>query len=301
MMESRQLRYFLATAETLHFGGAADRLHIAQSALSAQIRRLEQQLGVRLFNRNKREAVSLTPAGQLFLPEAAAAVRQMERAEQVGRAAARGAAGRVSIGYVGSALFSGLLPGLLRRFRAEHPLVRVELSAMETPRQPAALAEGRIDVAVLRPCRHYGEGTRAFVAHREGMVVAVPNDHPLADAAPLRAADLAGEVFIEPLFAEVAGFADSLARLCALGGFTAEPAYRVDDFVAALGLASAGYGIVLGPDSLRRLAPATLRFRPVEGFDEQVELVVAHRERTDSPSVRAFVRMARSLACRPGP
>ncbi|ANB72137.1 hypothetical protein AYM40_06955 [Paraburkholderia phytofirmans OLGA172] len=118
MVDSRQIKLFVTLAEDLHFARAADRLHIAQSALSEQIKKLETDLGVRLLNRNKRAAITLTNAGEVFLIEATAALRQLERADRVGRLAARGEAGQVALSYVGSAVTSGLLPNTLRAFRA---------------------------------------------------------------------------------------------------------------------------------------------------------------------------------------
>jgi DNA-binding transcriptional LysR family regulator len=98
MLDARQLRYFVAVAEELHFARAADRLNVAQSAVSLQIKGLEEAFGARLLNRRKRAAVSLTEAGRLFLSEAVAAIRQLKRAEQVGRLAARGELGQIELG-----------------------------------------------------------------------------------------------------------------------------------------------------------------------------------------------------------
>src|SRR5215475_13602187 len=145
MLDARQLRYFIAVAEELHFARAADRLHVAQSAVSVQIQELEKAFGARLLNRRKRTAVSLTEAGRLFLSEAVAAIRQLERAEQVGRLAARGELGRIEIGYVTSAAMNRILPRLLREYRRSQPSVQLHLTAMETPRQLDALTEGRLD------------------------------------------------------------------------------------------------------------------------------------------------------------
>ncbi|MFT0172624.1 LysR family transcriptional regulator [Paraburkholderia mimosarum] len=142
MIDARQLKYFAAVAEELHFAHAADRLNIAQSALSAQIQRLERELGVRLLNRNKRQPVTLTDAGRLFYAEAAAALRHFERADQIGRLAARGLAGSVRIGYVASGVSSGALSAMLRDFRRSCPDVRIDVVPMETPRQFEALDGG---------------------------------------------------------------------------------------------------------------------------------------------------------------
>ena len=239
--------------------------------------------------------MTLTEAGRLFLPEAVAALRQIERAEQVGRAAGRGESGRVTLGYVGSAVTCGLLAELLRRFRRAHPAVRMEVVALDTPKQIEALGEGRIDVALIRPRPQYGAGNSGFVVQREPVVVALSADHPLAAKPRLRAADLARETFLIPHFHETAGFSDKLRRLAAIGGFEASPTDQVGDFLAAISLAAAGYGIVLGPSSLRSLQVADIVFRAIEDFDAEIELALAHRNRDMSPCVAQFVEIARAL------
>ena len=116
-LDARQLRNFIAVAEELSFARAADRLNVAQSAVSLQIKGLEEVFGARLLNRRKRAAVSLTEAGRLFLSEAVAAIRQLERAEQVGHLAARGELGHIEVGYETSAVMNRILPSLLREYR----------------------------------------------------------------------------------------------------------------------------------------------------------------------------------------
>ncbi|WP_157268851.1 LysR family transcriptional regulator [Azohydromonas aeria] len=296
MLESRQLRCFLAVAEDLHFGRAADRLGVAQSALSAQVQRLEAELGVRLLNRRKRAAVTLTDAGQLFLAEAGAAWAQLQRAEHVGRLAARGDAGEVRLGYVASALTSGLLTDTLKAFRQAHAGVRMRIVPMETPRQIESLADGLLDVGLMRPRPQYPEGVAAELLRSEPLEIAMAAEHPLAARPSLRAQDLKNETFIVPQFNETAGFGDNLRRLGALGGYAIEPACAVNDFVTAASMACAGYGIVLAPRSLKNFAPGGLVFRRVEGFDDEVRLVMAYRLREPAPAVQALLRVARGLA-----
>ncbi|HEX4260282.1 MAG TPA: LysR family transcriptional regulator, partial [Acetobacteraceae bacterium] len=179
-LDARQLRYFIAVAEELSFARAADRLNVAQSAVSLQIKGLEEAFGARLLNRRKRAAVSLTETGRLFLSEAVAAIRQLERAEQVGHLAARGELGRIEVGYVTSAVMNRILPSLLREYRRSRPAVQLRLTAMETPRQLDALAEGRLDAALIEPRPGYAAGVAARVIHREALCVALAADHPLA-------------------------------------------------------------------------------------------------------------------------
>jgi DNA-binding transcriptional LysR family regulator len=298
MLDARQLRYFIAVAEDLHFARAADRLNVAQSAVSLQIKGLEEAFGTRLLNRRKRAAVSLTEAGKLFLAEALAAIRQLERAEQVGHLAARGEIGRIEVGYVTSAALNWILPSLLRDYRRSHPAVQLRLAAMESPRQLDALAEGRLDAALIRPRASYEAGVVAHVIHREAVCVALAAEHPLARNPALWAADLADEAFIVPQVAERSGFGGHLERLAVAGGFPVKIVHDVGDLVTALSMAAAGYGVVLGPESMRGLGVSEVVFRSLADFAETVELAIAFRAAEPSASVRAFVDAAVALGNR---
>jgi DNA-binding transcriptional LysR family regulator len=291
-LDVRQLCYFIAVAEELSFAGAADRLNVAQSAVSLQIKGLEEAFGTRLLNRCKRAAVSLTEAGRLFLFEAEAAVRQLERAEQVGRLAARGELGQIEVGYVTSVAMNRILPSLLRVYRRSHPAVQLRLTAMETPRQLDALAEGRLDAALIRPRPVYAAGVTARVIHREALCVALAADHPLASSHTLHAADLSNEAFIVP---QVATFGSHLERLAAIGRFPIKIVHDVGNFVTALSMAAAGYGVAMAPESMRGLGFPEVVFRPLADFADKVELAVAFRAAEPSASVRAFIDAAIAL------
>jgi DNA-binding transcriptional LysR family regulator len=295
-LDARQLRYFIAVAEELSFAGAADRLNVAQSAVSLQIKALEEAFGTRFLNRRKRAAVSITEAGRLFLFEAEAAIRQLERAEQVGRLAARGELGQIEVGYVTSVAVNRILPSLLREYRRSHPAVQLRLTAMETPRQLEALAEGRLDAALIRSRPSYAAGVAARVIHREALCVVLAADHPLASSHTLHAADLGNEAFIVP---HVATFGSHLERMAAAGRFPIKIVHDVGDFVTALSMAAAGYGVAMAPESMRGLGFPEVVFRPLADFAEMVELAVAFRTAEPSASVRAFIDAAIALERRP--
>lgn len=149
MIDLRRVRYFVALAEELHFGRAATRLGMSQPPLSQQLQALEQDLGARLLHRNKRQ-VSLTEAGQLFLPEARALLAQAERAASIAARAARGELGTLRVGFTESAVLTGALPNLLSRFRERHPAVAVQLIEETSQEQIQAMLDGRSDVGFMR-------------------------------------------------------------------------------------------------------------------------------------------------------
>ena len=288
MLDVRQLRYFVAVAEYLHFTRAADHLHVAQSALSTQVKQLEAQLGVRLLNRSKRSSVTLTDAGLLFLTEARNALRQLDLAESVGHLAGRGMLGHVEIGYVASAAFSGLLSLAMLTFRKERPGVALRISEMETFRQLAAIAEGKLDVAFIRPRPNYPEGVVVEVLLTEKLLLAMPVGHPQSAATEVRA--LADETFVVP---NSGGFAEHAAHFVAAAGPAPERIVEVRDFLSAITLVGAGCGIALVPESLRALAMPNVRYSEMSNYDHRVELALAYRSTRNSPVVQAFVEVCR--------
>ena len=291
MLESRQLRCFLAVAEELHFGRAADKLGIAQSALSRHVMDLERSLGVRLLNRGRRAAVSLTEPGKTFFSDALVGSRQLERARQAAHGAIRGETGRIAVGYVASAALSGVLPSILAQFRASQPLVNIELGPMETPRQLAALSDGLIDVAFLRSRREYPSDVNAVVVHRDPMLIALASNHALAS----RRVDigaLAAQTFIIPQFDENTGFAEHLAELASIGGFQPKTIVHVHDFLTAVTLASAGYGVVPVPRCMLAINLPNITFKKIHGYAGTAELAVAYRQHRLSAAARGLAQIA---------
>src|SRR5678815_1462415 len=176
--ELRQLRYFVAVAERLHFGRAAESLHISQPPLSRAIRALEQRLGVALFARSRRR-VELTVEGARFLEEARRVTAQLERAVLELGGIASGEQGRLRIGFVSLADY-GVLPGLLKGFKAVRPGVTLALREMLSPEQAAALGAGELDFGLLLPPVDGAADLEHLVVQRERFVAALPSRHRLA-------------------------------------------------------------------------------------------------------------------------
>lgn len=296
-METRQLRYFVAVAETRHFGRAAERLHIAQSPLSQAIRQLEAQLGAPLFERTTRR-VDLTAAGEELLPEAVRILASLDAArDQVGRVAA-GALGRLRVGATGLATYRHV-PDLVRRLAAELPGLELAFTTeLLTPALETALADHRIDLAVLRPPVS-DPGLAHHLLARERLVLAVPADHrlgpgtvPLADLA-----DLADEDFVVYAAAgSVVG--EAAARACRAAGFTPRSTHHADQTSIVLALVAAGLGVALLPSSVLAVAVEGVRYVELDDH-ASVTTDVALAWRRDDPQPA----LARALAvlCRPDP
>jgi DNA-binding transcriptional LysR family regulator len=285
-MELRQLRYFVAVAEELHFRRAAERLHISQPPLSQQIRALEDELGFALLFRT-RGRVHLTPAGEAFLRDARALLGELDGAVATARRIDAGQTGRLRIGFVGSALLS-IVPGTVERFRASRPGVAIELRERSTVDQLRAVSAGVVDVGLVRPPIEDESGLRAETVLRERTVAALPTAHPLAalDRVALR------RLAVEPLVLfprdQAPGFHDLLIEALAGTGAGPRVIQYAPEMLTIIGLVAAGTGVSLVPASVSRLALDGVAYRPVVGAPRS-ELVAITRPDDDSALVRAFV------------
>ncbi len=260
-VEIKHLRSFVTLAEELHFGRAAQRLSIVQPALSMQIKMLEEELGVRLFERN-RHSVALTEVGTLFLPEARATLCQSAHAADVARACGRGEIGRVRFGFVSSVL-PQLLPRLIRSLHARFPRIELELKDMPGPDQAVALKNGQLDFGLMRlPATIPGIQTREVL--QESFIVALPGDHPLVACTSLHPTDLSQlPVFI--LARRYApGFYDEVMQALTHRGAHLQNATELGEFTTMLALVSAGLGVGLLPANAGRALPANVISRPLE-------------------------------------
>ncbi|MDL5199835.1 LysR substrate-binding domain-containing protein [Streptomyces sp. ALI-76-A] len=295
-VELRWLESFVTVAEELHFARAADRLHLAPSALSAQIRALESHLGVRLIDRGRRSRPALTSAGRLFLEEARLTLAQISRAETVGRRAGRGELGHAQIAYVASATFSGVLTDVLTRCAAPGTELTVQVRELETPAQLEALACGDIDVGFLRWRPEYPPEVTATCLLTEEVVLALPAGAPLAAYEAISAAQLRDERFVAPHFDEEYGCRDQILEVAQQGGFSPRCAPPVRDFIAALTLVGGGLAVALVPDSLRRVQIPGVAYRPLADVSLTTRLVGAYRRGETSPAVRGLIRRLREAA-----
>jgi DNA-binding transcriptional LysR family regulator len=295
-MELRHLRYFIAVAEELHFGRAAERLCIAQPPLSQQIRQLEREIGFALFYRTQRR-VELTSAAALFLDEARGALASLDKAAAAGRRIARGEVGWLGIGYVGSATYQAL-PAILAAFRACHPDVELVLRELVSARQADALRDRRIHVGLARPALA-GDGIVSEPLVREPLYAAVPAGHSLAASNGVRLADLAAEPFILFPRHPKPSYADWIYDLCETAGFSPTVVQESADMHTAIGLVAAGMGVTLVPASVRAAHREGVAYLPLTGELASVsELCLAYRVGDTTPVLEAFLAVARSV---PGP
>lgn len=284
LLEFRHVRAFLAVAEHLHFARAADALDMAPPALTRQIQEAERLLGVRLFDRSRR-AVTLTAAGEAFGADARAAFEHLQRGHELALRAERGEVGRIEIGYVSSAVYSGTLQRTVGAFRASHP--RIDLNLREVPMDDVAkqLDAGRLDLAYVRPPLPLPGGVRTVTLQRDVFVAAVPAESRYASMPTLRAADLADARFAVP---EQEGGTLEVARR---GRFAPVIDARPGGLLAVLACVSVNGCVAVIPDALAGcVALPGVVYRPLAGKPITSELALAHRRFEKAPAVRAFLR-----------
>ncbi|PXY30359.1 LysR family transcriptional regulator [Prauserella sp. PE36] len=284
-MELRHLRYFAAVADTCHFGKAAERLHMAQPALSHAIRQLEAELGAPLFTRTTRQ-VRLTPAGEYLLAEARRVLDTVEQSMQGVRRIADGRLGIVRVGFTGTSAFSQL-PRIARAVKRDVPEVALEVHAdLLTPDQCDGLRTGSLDIGVLRPPAS-GEGIELRTIEVEPLILAVPADHRLAIEPEVSMADLRTEGFIV-YTSKDSVVNDAVQRSCQAAGFTPQREHEAAGTAVLLALVAGGLGVAVLPASARALPLAGVVFRDLTDAGS-VELALAWRADNDSPLVRSVL------------
>ena len=286
-MELRHLRYFAAVAETRHFGRAAERLHLAQPALSQSVRQLEAELGTPLFVRTTRQ-VSLTPAGEFLYDEARRVLAAVEDGVRGVRRIADGTLGLVRIAFTGTAAFNQL-PRIARLVKRELPDVALEIHAdLLTPTQAERLVAGRLDLGVLRPPVDV-DGLTLRPLSVEHLVLALPADHRLVAEPVIGLGDLRSEGFIT--YAEDHSVVnEALHRSCRTAGFSPRVEHEAPGTAVLLALVSAGLGVSLVPESVRALPLDGVVFRDVPDT-ARTELSLAHRTGQVSPLVARILEV----------
>ena len=285
-MELKQLRYFVAVAEELHFGRAARRLFISQPALSFDIRKFEEQLGVQLLERTNK-AVALTNAGYVLLEEAR---RLLEQAEEVRRIAARsahGLAGRLRIGFVNSMLYRGL-PEAVRRFEAEHPAVEVVLREMNTIEQVHALQRMQIDLGFAHWGRFPAE-VHSEPLFSEPFLCCLPAGHRFARRRRIELATLAREPFI--LFPRSVSphYHDQIIATCVEAGFSPQIRHEARLWQTVVTMVEFGMGIALVPAALGNMSGERAVFRPLASNPYESQVLKLVRAGEKDASVQGFV------------
>ena len=299
-MELRQLRYFIAVAEELHFTRAAERLHIGQPPLSHAIQMLEADVGAQLFERTKRW-VRLTEAGKLFLADARRIVALAEQASDTARRAQRGEAGELRIGFTYSTPLTPLFAQVINRYRSEYPAVSLVLHELATLRQLEGLVQRTLDLGFIRPPEvAMPEAIGLTTLREDPLVVVLPSAHPLARKKTVAMADLNGQPFVMYPQNAGTGIYPQIFRLCRAAGFTPHIAQQAGEASTIIGLVAAGCGITILPASFDRIRMDGVRYRTISDPAATTTLLLAQRKGEHSALADAFIALARDAAAKPG-
>jgi len=255
-MEFRQIRSFLSIAETLHFGRSAELIHLSQPALSLQIRALEEEVGVRLFERNRRKT-TLTAAGLAFRDDAAAALSQLEQAIRRARLAARGKLGLLRIGFVSTA-GSEIVPDIVRQFRKVNPDVEFSLRNILTAEQVQMLESGALDIGFLRLPIGEHSAFDVVTVHREPFVLVVPSSHKLAKRKRVRLCEVAGENFVMYERTWAPGFHDLMFGILRDAGIVPNVTQTAGEVPTLISLVHSRVGITIAPLSVVKHSVASV-------------------------------------------
>ncbi|WP_338059468.1 LysR family transcriptional regulator [Aquitalea magnusonii] len=275
LMELRQLRYFVAVAEELHFGRAAKRLHISQPALSFDIRKLEQRMGVQLFQRNNK-SVRLTQCGAALLGKCRNLLHSAADIQQMLQRYAEGKQGLIRLGFINSMLYRGL-PQALQQFSRHYPDVAIALQEMGTQEQIQALERRQIDLACVNDA-HYPASIAGDVLAAEPLCCCLPRQHPCAAQPAITLPMLQEQPFI--LFApEVSPYYHhQILAQCAAAGFYPHIQHQARTWLSIIRMVGMGLGVALVPQGLQHLATEQVCYLPLPAPMPSTRLMLLHQQ-----------------------
>jgi DNA-binding transcriptional LysR family regulator len=289
-MNLTQIQYFLELARELHFWNAAGKMNITQSSLSRQIRALEEELGVQLFERNKRN-VRLTPAGVFLREEWQRLLTEIDNIHLHGRRISDGEAGEIKIGHIGSVAHS-MLPELMRVLSRQYPQLTVMLFEWSTEKIEEALLEFKIDVGLRREPSG-NKRLETLLVNKEPFALAVPDDHPSVRRGFGGLDQLKDETFILPPLHNRNGYTESLLHVFQQYGFYPKTRFESDFGSTILSLVSKGLGISVMPFSYSHSAPPGVRFIRLP---HQTGLYLITRKNDLNPIVPNILKMVTTIA-----
>jgi DNA-binding transcriptional LysR family regulator len=285
-MELRQIRSFLSIAETLHFGRTAELIHLSQPALSLQIKALEEEVGVRLFERNRRKT-TLTAAGLAFRDDAAAALSQLEQAMRSARLAANGKLGLLRIGFI-STVGSEIVPNIVRQFRELNPEVEFSLRAIPTADQVQMLESGSLDIGFFRLPIGGHSALEVVTVHRERFVLVVPASHKLATRRRVRLSEVSGQNFVLYERSYAPGFHDLIFGMLRDAEIVPNISQTAAELSMLISLVAAHMGVAILPASAVKHSVAAVVACDILDRIPMSEIGMAVRKGTRAPVVDNF-------------
>ncbi|AKM32925.1 hypothetical protein AB870_16655 [Pandoraea faecigallinarum] len=294
MVSLRQLRYFLEVVDAGGFSAAAERLFIAQSALSRQISELERELQAVLLERSSK-GVTLTPAGRTFVDEARRVLTTLEGSVALTRSVARGEQGTVRLAHSSSVPFAGALPSALFAHLQANPGVSVDISTLSSEQQQDEIEAGRIDVGLVRlPVLRPAPSLLCETIAQERLLLLVPAGHALASRTSVSVAALAPVPFVSLPHRERGGLSYRVAQLCQQHGFFPRAAVATSRKTTLVNLVAAGFGVAIVPESLAALAGPNVRRVVLDDANADSEIALLRRRDASALAVSLSEAMRRA-------
>ena len=294
-MELRQLRQFVAVAEAGSFSLAAERLCMAQPPLSVAIRKLEEEMGLALFERTGR-GVRLTPEGESAVLGANRCLKEAADLASMARGASQGASGLLNIACIGSVVF-GLLPKILKTFASQYPGIKITLREYTNHETLMAVENGSIDLGFVRVPIARPEHVQFQPVEQDRFCAALPNDHPLCKHKTLSLQDLAHETFIGYVPSRAGGLQGALMLTLLQAGITPRITQEAVQVQTAIGLVEGGLGVALVPSVHAAAASSRVTFRPISDLPAEpvIGIALAYSPATESASTRRFREVVQAL------
>jgi DNA-binding transcriptional LysR family regulator len=294
MVELRHIRYFEAVAAERNFTRAAERLGVAQPPLSRQIKELEVELGVALFDRDSRP-IRLTEAGRIFHEQATRILssteqlrRSMQRLSETGRR-------RFVVGFVASIVY-GMMPKVIRDFRASSDGLEIQLLEMTTLEQVVALKDGRIDAGLGR-IRIDDPAIKRHVLQEEPLIAAIGSADPLARADSIALSDLLAHKLLVYPSQPRPSYADQVLRILRDHGLVHDDVEEVRDVQVALGLVASEAGLALVPSSMRHVQRDDITYVRIRDEGAISPIILSFRDGDSSEDARLFEQVSRQTFC----
>jgi len=291
-MNLTRLRYFVAVADELHFGRAAQRLHMAQPPLSQQIRLLESDLGCELFERTTRR-VELTAAGRLLYPEALRLTRDADGIDQLMRDYNQGDSGLIRLGFVDSSSYA-VMPQFVRAYRERWPQVQFELHTMSSDTQRNALLDRTLDLGIARHIPN-DKDISATLILEERLYLAINTQHRLASQQSTSLRQLNSEALIGFSKTDSPSLTSELAALLHAVDVDYSPVIQAEEYTTIIGLVAAGEGVAVVPDAVRLFQPAEVAYVPLRDGAATTRLVMLTRQGDELQVLRQALQLAVSL------
>ncbi len=291
-MELRHLRYFVAVATDLNFSKAAEKLLVAQPAVSKQIADLEQEIGTPLLLRTTR-TVQLTAAGKMFLRNARVILMDAESAKDQALRIARGEAGEFKVGFFASPTMF-FLPDLIRRYRLMSPEVTIQMREL-TPdlKVTALLADGKIDIAFTRTLLPEYPNLEVMPLFQEHFYAVVAETHPLASRQKIQLSDLEQEPFVFFDRTLSVTLYDYIISACQEAGFSPDIVYSADLASTVLTMVAAEQGVSIVPETLQNLRSKQVSFVPIEPALDPITFIMCWAKKLDAPPRDTFIKLVR--------